>query len=69
MTGFAGSGKRTVARARSRRLGWPLMDKDDIKDLLDRHIEDASRFVYHIMLRYYVQYCPSPTPAGSERHL
>ena len=28
-----GSGKSTLARALGRRLGWPLIDKDDIRDL------------------------------------
>ena len=31
MRGLAGSGKSTLARALSRDLGWPLIDKDDIK--------------------------------------
>ncbi len=35
MKGPPGSGKSTLARALSRRLGWPLVDKDDVRDLLD----------------------------------
>ncbi len=35
MKGPPGSGKSTLARALSWRLGWPLIDKDDIQDLLD----------------------------------
>ncbi len=34
MKGPPGSGKSTLARALSRRLGWPLVDKDDVRDLL-----------------------------------
>ncbi len=33
--GEAGSGKSTLSRALSRRLRWPVIDKDDIRDLLD----------------------------------
>lgn len=35
LQGPPGVGKSTLARALSARLGWPLLDKDDIKDLLD----------------------------------
>lgn len=28
--GYPGSGQSTLARAVSRRLGWPLIDKDDV---------------------------------------
>jgi shikimate kinase len=38
MKGFAGSGKSTLGRALSREFGWPLVDKDDVKDLLDSHV-------------------------------
>jgi predicted kinase len=34
MKGPPGSGKSTIARALSKRLVWPLIDKDDIRDLL-----------------------------------
>lgn len=33
--GEAGSGKSTLSRALSRRLRWPLIDKDDARDLVD----------------------------------
>ena len=33
MMGPPGSGKSTLARALGRQLGWPLIDKDDIRDL------------------------------------
>ncbi|MCL4863218.1 MAG: AAA family ATPase [Caldilineaceae bacterium] len=32
MKGHPGTGKSTVARALARRFGWPLLDKDDVKD-------------------------------------
>lgn len=35
LKGHPGSGKSAVARALSRRLLIPLIDKDDIKDVLD----------------------------------
>ena len=35
LKGFSGSGKSTLGRALSRQLGWPIIDKDDIKDLID----------------------------------
>ena len=41
MQGPPGVGKSTLARALSTRLGWPLLDKDDIKDLLDGRGEQA----------------------------
>lgn len=49
MKGFAGSGKSTLARALSRELGWPLIDKDDVKDLLDGHVQAAGPLAYAIM--------------------
>jgi adenylate kinase family enzyme len=32
--GAPGSGKSTLARALGCTLGWPLIDKDDVRDLL-----------------------------------
>jgi predicted kinase len=32
MKGHPGTGKSTLARGLARRFGWPLIDKDDIKD-------------------------------------
>ena len=49
MKGEAFSGKSTLARARSHELGWPLVDKDDIKDLLDGHAQAAGPLAYAIM--------------------
>jgi predicted kinase len=59
MKGFAGSGKSTLARALSRELGWPLVDKDDVKDLLDGHVQAAGPCDH-------VQYCSSSAFAGTE---
>lgn len=50
MRGFAGSGKSTLARALSRELGWPLIDKDDIRDLLDDRSPEPGRLAYDVML-------------------
>ena len=47
MKGPPGSGKSTLARALSRQLGWPLIDKDDVRDLLD---DSAPGLSYDIML-------------------
>lgn len=47
--GLAGCGKSTVSRALSRHFGWPLIDKDDIKDLLDSRIPDAGPLAYEVM--------------------
>jgi predicted kinase len=49
MKGFAGCGKSTLSRALSRELGWPLVDKDDVKDILDGHTSAAGPLAYEIM--------------------
>jgi predicted kinase len=49
MKGLAGSGKSTLARALSKELGWPLIDKDDVKDLLDSHMQATGPLAYEIM--------------------
>jgi predicted kinase len=51
LQGPPGAGKSTLARALSARLGWPLLDKDDIKDLLDGQAEQAGALSYEILLR------------------
>ncbi len=48
--GFPGSGKSTLARALSKHLHWPLIDKDDVKDILSGHSADANELAYEIML-------------------
>ncbi len=49
MKGLAGSGKSTLGSALSKRLGWPLIDKDDVKDLLDSQASTAGGLAYDIM--------------------
>jgi predicted kinase len=49
MKGLAGSGKSTLGRALSKQLGWPLIDKDDVLDLLDGHAQAAGPPAYDIM--------------------
>lgn len=49
MKGQSGSGKSTLSRALSRELGWPLVDKDDVKDILDGHAQVAGPLAYDIM--------------------
>jgi predicted kinase len=47
MKGPPGSGKSALARALSRRLGWPLIDKDDVRDLSEQEPPGLS---YNVML-------------------
>lgn len=49
MKGSAGSGKSTLGRALSKQLGWPLIDKDDVRDLLDGYAQAAGPLAYDIM--------------------
>ena len=49
MKGHPGSGKSAVARALGRQLGIPVIDKDDIKDVLDNICEDAGGLAYTAM--------------------
>jgi predicted kinase len=49
LKGYPGSGKSTVARALSQRLGWPLIDKDDIKFVLDGLLPKGDSAAYGIM--------------------
>lgn len=51
MRGLPGSGKSTVAREVSRRLRVPLVDKDDVKDLIDGHVPDSGWHAYKVWLR------------------
>ena len=49
MRGMSGCGKSTVSRVLSKRLGWPLIDKDDIYDILDGHSSEAGGLSYDTM--------------------
>ncbi len=49
LKGLAGCGKSALGHALSRELGWPLIEKDDIKDLLDGHVQAAGPLAYEIM--------------------
>jgi predicted kinase len=49
LKGLSGSGKSTLGRALSKQLGWPLIDKDDVKDLLDGYKTEAGGLAYDIM--------------------
>jgi predicted kinase len=49
LKGAPGSGKSTLGRALSRHSGWPLVDKDDILDVLDGHTPEAGALAYETM--------------------
>lgn len=49
LKGQPGCGKSTLGRALSARLGWLLIDKDDIKDILTNHFPDTGTVDYEIM--------------------
>ena len=48
LKGHPATGKSTLAKALSRRLAWPLIDKDDIKDHVYQ-LSDGGRLAYEIM--------------------
>jgi predicted kinase len=74
LKGHPGSGKSAVGRALGRRLGVPVIDKDDIKDVLDGQCDDPGGLAYTAMFnvarRQLIQglsvICDSPLsePAG-----
>lgn len=49
--GLSGTGKSTLARALARQLRWPLIDKDDIKDVLDQHMPASGGVAYETLFR------------------
>lgn len=77
MRGAPGTGKSTLARALSRRLRWPVIDKDDIKDVLDGQMEAAGGASYDVMVRLVCRQlaqgldviCDSPLPRQAYEHL
>lgn len=48
MKGHPATGKSQVALALARRLAWPLLDKDDFKDLI-LHLPNANELAYAMM--------------------
>ncbi len=49
LKGFAGAGKSTLGRALGERLGYPVVDKDDVKDVLDGQSPEAGGLAYDVM--------------------
>lgn len=49
MRGMPGCGKSAVGRALGKQLGCPVIDKDDIKDILDGHIPESGPLAYETM--------------------
>jgi predicted kinase len=49
LMGAPGSGKSTLGRALGRTLCWPLIDKDDVRDLLGEATPHAGGLAYDIM--------------------
>ncbi|MEA2574609.1 MAG: hypothetical protein QOH93_1907 [Chloroflexia bacterium] len=49
LKGMPGSGKSTLGRAISKRLGWPIIDKDDVKDLIDGRSDGSGTLSYAVM--------------------
>ena len=49
MQGMPGCGKSAVSRALGKQLGCPVIDKDDIKDILDGHTPEAGPLAYETM--------------------
>lgn len=49
MRGLSGSGKSTLSRALSKQLKWPLIDKDDVRDLFENQTPGTGGLAYDIM--------------------
>ncbi|MBA2521612.1 MAG: ATP-binding protein [Chloroflexia bacterium] len=77
MRGAPGTGKSTIARALSRHRRWPVVDKDDIKDVLDNLMEAAGGPSYDVMARLVRRQlllgldviCDSPLPGQTYENL
>ena len=51
LRGLPGIGKSVLARAVGRELGWAVLDKDDLKDVLAERIEHADELAYDLLFR------------------
>lgn len=51
LKGHPGSGKSTTAQALGRRLAIPVIDKDDVKDVLDQTCPNSGGLAYEVMFR------------------
>jgi diadenosine tetraphosphate (Ap4A) HIT family hydrolase/predicted kinase len=51
MRGMPGVGKSALARAISREFGWPVLDKDDIKDVVHGRADAPDRLSYDLQFR------------------
>jgi diadenosine tetraphosphate (Ap4A) HIT family hydrolase/predicted kinase len=51
MRGLPGIGKSVLARAISLEFGWPVLDKDDIKDVVYGRAEAPDRLAYDLQFR------------------
>jgi predicted kinase len=51
MRGMPGIGKSVLARAISLEFGWPVLDKDDIKDAVYGGAEAPDRLAYDLQFR------------------
>jgi predicted kinase len=49
MRGMPGVGKSALARAVSRELAWPVLDKDDIKDVVYGRTDNADQLAYDLL--------------------
>ncbi len=47
--GHPGTGKSALSRAVGREFSWPVIDKDDVKDILDGRAPDAGGLAYEVM--------------------